>query len=105
MRATTFSLALVAWIILAGTANCGTVITTNLPPNTAIVNIDGKQDGVATFSGTNGDQWYHPFFTGGATGLLQYTIQPGTYSFALTNPTLAATAFPALTGAQLGQIF
>ena len=37
--------------------------------------------------------------------LLQYSIQPGTYSFRLTNPTLAAAEFPTLTGSQLGQIF
>jgi hypothetical protein len=36
---------------------------------------------------------------------LQYTVQPGAYSFHLTNPSLAAAQFPALTSGQLGQMF
>jgi len=38
----------------------GTVITANLPANTAIVNIDARADGAASY---NGDQslWYQPF--------------------------------------------
>ncbi len=87
-----------------GRALGGTVITANLPANTAIVNISGTQDGAAGFDGSQ-DRWYHPFFTGGATGLLQYTIQPGTYTFHLINPSLATTQFPALNSAQLGEIF
>lgn len=37
--------------------SAGTVITSNLPPNTAIINISGTADGAAAF---NGDQslWY-----------------------------------------------
>jgi hypothetical protein len=86
-------------------AKCGNVITTNLPANTAIVNINAKQDGSATYSGVNQDLWYQPFFTGGASGLLQYAIQPGTYSFRLTTPSLAAAQFPGLTAGQLSQMF
>jgi hypothetical protein len=89
---------------LTETARGGTVVTTNLPANTAIVNINAKQDGAANWN-SGQDSWFQPFFTGGATGLLQYSIQPGTYSFRMTNPTLAAAEFPTLTGAQLGQIF
>lgn len=83
---------------------CGSVIVTNLPPNTAIVNIDARQDGAATY---NSDQslWYHPFYTGGATQLLEYAVAPGTYSFRAINPTDAAATFPALTSAQTNQIF
>jgi len=68
------------------------------------VNIDAKQDGAASFDGGQ-DNWFHPFFTGGATSLLQYTISPGFYTFQLTNPTLAASQFPSLTSGQLGQMF
>jgi hypothetical protein len=80
----------------------GTVLTNNLPANTAIVNINATQDGAATY---NSDQslWYHPFNTGG--NLLQYQIQPGTYSFRVINPADAARLFPALTPAQTNQIF
>lgn len=83
---------------------CGTVITTNLPAGTAIVNINAKQDGAANWNGGQ-DSWFDPFFTGGASELLQYTVQPGTYTFRLTNPTLVASEFPELTAAQLGQMF
>jgi hypothetical protein len=89
---------------LADATHGGTVITTNLPPNTAIVNINAKQDGAASWN-SGQDSWFHPFFTGGATSLLQYSIQPGTYSFRMTNPTLAAAEFPALTAGQLGETF
>jgi hypothetical protein len=83
----------------------GNVITANLPANTAIVNINAMQDGSANYSGVNQDLWYQPFFTGGASGLLQYAIQPGTYSFRLTTPSLAAAQYPGLTAGQLSQMF
>ena len=72
--------------------------------NTAIININATQDGAATF---NSDQslWYHPFFTGGAAQLLEYTVQPGSYSFRVVNPADAAQMFPALTAGQASQIF
>jgi hypothetical protein len=84
--------------------HAGTVITSNLPPNTAIININGTQDGAASF---NGDQslWYQPFSTSGVTNLLRYTVQPGTYSFRVVDPADAAQLFPALTTNQLGQIY
>jgi len=82
----------------------GTVLTANLPANTAIINISGTQDGAATY---NGDQslWYHPFYTGGTTHLLTYTVAPGTYFFRALNPVDAAHLFPALTAGQTNQIF
>jgi hypothetical protein len=82
----------------------GTVITANLPANTAIINISGTQDGIVNF---NGDKslWFNPIFTGGATQFLQYTFQPGTYTFHIVNPADAAQLFPALTLAQTNQIF
>ena len=60
-------------IVFLPPALAGTVITANLPANTAIVNISGTQDGAASY---NGDQslWYHPFSTVGT--LLEYTVQP-----------------------------
>jgi hypothetical protein len=80
------------------------VITANVPENTAIINIDARQDGAAVF---NGDQslWYRPFFTGGATQLLEYAVAPGTYSFRVINPADAAKDFPGLTTDQTNQIF
>ena len=105
MRITTvLGVAAASIVVLPAVAEAGTTITTNLPANTAIVNISGTQDGAASFDG-NQDKWFHSFFTGGATGLLQYTIQPGTYTFRLTNPTLAATQFQQLTGTQLSHSF
>jgi hypothetical protein len=92
-------------MLTANRTLAGSVITSNLPANVAaIVNIDARQDGAASFDGGQ-DNWFHPFFTGGATNLLQYTIAPGFYTFQLTNPTLAATQYPALAGGQLGQMF
>src|SRR5664279_2354576 len=83
----------------------GTVIMTNLPANTAIVNINAKEDGAAVYSGFNEALWYQPFFTGGAAQLLEYTVQPGTYGFRVINSTDAAQLFPALTASQASQIF
>jgi hypothetical protein len=83
----------------------GTVITTNLPANTAIVNISGTEDGAAVYSGVNAALWYQPFFTGGAAQLLEYTVQPGTYGFRVINPADAARLFPALIASQASQIF
>ena len=95
------TLALAA-ILLAPPVWGGTVITDNLPANTAIVNISGTQDGAASY---NSDQslWYQPFNTGGT--LLEYTVQPGAYGFRVVNPADAARLFPALTPAQTNQIF
>ncbi len=82
----------------------GSIITANLPAGTAIVNINARQDGAGSY---NGDQslWYNPFFTGGATQLLEYSVQPGTYTFQVINPAAAAIAFPALTPTDLSQIY
>ena len=80
----------------------GTVITTNLPTNTGIINIDARADGAASF---NGDQslWYHPFNTSGT--LLEYPIPSGTYSFRVVNPADAERLFPSLTAQQTNQIY
>ena len=82
-----------------GIARAGSVITTNLPADVAaIVNIDARTDGAASF-GPNQSSWFQPF------GTAQLTLGPGTYSFDLTSPTDALTAFPALTTAQRGSLF
>jgi len=81
----------------------GTIITSNLPANTAIINIDSRAYGSAQFNGQAQSQWFHPFNT--SNSLLEYTVQPGTYQFRVVNPTDAAGLFPALTGPQLSNIF
>lgn len=82
-------------------AKCGTVITANLPANTAIVNIDAHADGAAAASGDQ-SLWYQPFNT--SSSLLEYTVQPGTYAFRVVNPSDAAAMFPSLTSGQTSQI-
>ena len=83
-------------------ARAGTVITANLPANTAIINIDGRADGAANFDGGQ-SHWFQPFNTGST--LLEYTVQAGTYGFRVINPADAAARFPALTLAQTNQIY
>jgi hypothetical protein len=90
-------------LFAAEATHAGSVITTNLPANTAIINISGTQDGAATYDGSQ-DKWYGPFSASGAAALLKYTIQPGAYTFKITNPTLAASQFPSLTSTQLSTI-
>ena len=82
-------------------ASAGTVITDNLPPNTAIVNINGQADGAAAY---NGDQslWYQPFSIG---TLPELTVPPGTYSFRIVDPADAARLYPGLSTAQTNQIY
>ena len=95
----------IVWLGLAPVvARGGTVLTANLPANTAIVNIDARLDGAAAYDGPQ-DKWYHPFSAQGASELLQYTIQPGTYQFRVINPAAAAAQFPALTTTQQALMF
>jgi hypothetical protein len=92
-------------LIVAGMARPllgGTLITTNLPPNTAIINIDSRADGAAAYNG-NQSLWYQPFNTSGS--LLEYTLPAGTYGFRVVNPEDAAALFPALTSTQTNQIY
>ncbi|MGH7953867.1 MAG: hypothetical protein ACREFE_18370, partial [Limisphaerales bacterium] len=79
----------------------GTVITDNLPANTAIINISATQEGA------NGGQdlWDAPFYTGGATQFLEYTVQAGAYNFRIIDPADAAQLFPALTSEQTNEIY
>src|SRR6185437_261897 len=73
-------------------AFAGTIITNNLPANTAIININAVQDGAGSY---NGDQslWYQPFYSGGATQLLSYAVPAGTYTFRIINAADAAQLF------------
>jgi hypothetical protein len=91
-----------ATAIFAPQLHAGTVITNNLPANFAIINIDARADGSASY---NSDQalWYRPFTT--STNLLQYTVQAGSYNFRVINPADAARLFPALTPQQTNQMF
>jgi len=83
----------------------GTIITANLPANNVIVNISGTQDGAANYGGPNQAYWYHPFPTGGAAQLLEYTLSAGTYGFRVIDPADALKMFPSLASIQLNQMY
>jgi hypothetical protein len=93
-----------ALMLSPAAAQAGSVITANLPPRTAIVNIDARQDGALNYDGPQ-DKWYRPFSSLGAGSLLTYTIEPGVYRLIIINPTLAAQQFPALTTTQLNSMY
>ena len=76
----------------------GKTITTNLPAGMAIVNVSGTQDGASASAGTGQSLWFQPFSTLGQ--LVEYTIQPGTYTFRAISPADAVSLFPSLTTAQ-----
>lgn len=82
-------------------ALAGSLISTNLPSGTTIVNIDGRNDGAAAY-GPEQSYWYQPFAQNG--NLLELTLGPGTYSFGLIDPQDAQARFPSLTSSQLGTI-
>lgn len=94
--------ALSAALLPAPAAHAGTVITTNLPTSTAILNIDARSDGAAAFSQPNPPQayWYQPTATAPSI-----TLAAGTYTFRIINPTDAASLYSRLTNAQLSQIY
>ncbi len=84
-------------------AHAGTVITTNLPTNTAaIVNIDATNDGARVFT-PDQSTWYQPFAVNGA--FTELTLGPGTYSFGLIDPADSVAAFPSLTSSQRAQLY
>ena len=88
----------------SGAVFAGSVISTGLPADTAIINISGTADGAALYDPTNFQTyWFSPFNTGGT--LLEYTVQPGRYAFRIVNATDAASLYPTLTSAQLSQIY
>ncbi len=79
-------------------ALAGSVITTNVPTGTEIVNIDARADGAAS-SANNFSDWFQPFAND-----VSITLTPGTYTFGIVDPTDAVASFPTLTSAQLGTI-
>lgn len=85
--------------LIGETASAGTVINTNLPVGTSIVNIDARADGAGSF---NGDQslWFQPTPTAPSV-----TLPAGTYRFRIINPSDAATLYPNLTSTQRNQIY
>jgi hypothetical protein len=93
------SLALLAVWFLPQAIFAGTLINTNLPTGATIVNIDGTQDGAASYSGPNQEYWYQPF------NGVQVNLQPGTYQFRVIDPADAASFYPSLTAGQLNQIY
>ena len=90
-------------MIVPGSSNAGTIITTNLPAGDVIININALQDGAAEYGGTPSyNDWYQPFNT--SNTLLEYTFQPGTYQFRILDHTDAQVLCPLLTSSQLNQI-
>lgn len=84
--------------------NLSSIINTNLPAGTAaIVNISASCDGAGNSNGSQ-SQWFNPF-NACNQGLLELTLQPGTYTFTVISPVDAATQFPNLTPAQLNQMY
>lgn len=97
-----FRIAFASFLILSSSwAAAGTVISTNLPSDTWIVNIDGRNDGAHSFDADQSN-WYGPFAVNG--NLLQLSLKAGTYKFTLVDSADAQAAFPNLTFDQLSQI-
>ena len=91
-----FQAAVFAVILVGGSSViAGTVLTTNIPAGSAIINIDAATDGAAAFSDPNADAWFSPLHV--SSNLLEYTFQPGTYTFRVINQNDAATMFASLT--------
>jgi hypothetical protein len=96
-----FSLIIASYGFVAGIASAGTVITTNLPSGTTIVNIDSRADGAGAFSSDSAQSfWYQPTPTAPSVTLLA-----GTYRFRIIDPSDAATLYPNLTSSQRNQIY
>lgn len=91
----------------AAAARAGTVINTNLPAGTTIVNINAQTDGAAAYSQPNPPQafWYQPFTLDTANGFASVTLAAGTYAFRIIDPADAAAIFPNLTNTQLSQVY
>jgi hypothetical protein len=86
---------------LSSGSYAGSVISTNLPADNYIVNIDGRNDGAAGFDGGQ-DRWYQPFAVNGS--ILQLTLPAGEYKLDVVNAVDAAARYPTLTSGQLGTI-
>jgi sugar lactone lactonase YvrE len=95
---------LVCTFALLHQASASTVITANLPANTAIININATQHGAQNHD-PNYAHWYQPFSTDGAASLLRYRVLAGTYRFRVIDSSDAAQLFPDLTAAQKSEVF
>lgn len=90
-------------LALPSASYCG-VITTDLPANTAIVNVDASVYGAGP---SDGDKavWTGPFHLGGGS-LLEYTIPAtGTYDLRVIDPADASALYPTLTAPDLSSIY
>ena len=56
-------------------ATAGSGILSNLPPNTAVINLNARADGACVFN-SGQSLWYQPFRPGGPGQLLTYTVPP-----------------------------
>ena len=103
---TFFLLPVVLLLSHAGHLLAGSVLSTNLPAGTVIVNINAQEDGTATYGGGNtGQAFFYQPFGSGPNGLLSIPVSAGTYTFRIVDPADAAKEFPSLTAAQLSSIF
>ena len=103
---TFFLLPVVLLLGHAGRLLAGSVINSNLPAGTVIVNINAQEDGTAGYGGGNtGQAFFYQPFGSGPDGLLSIPVSPGTYTFRIVDPADAAKEFPSLTTAQLSTIF
>ncbi len=93
----TRNLSAIAILAFAQAALAGSLITTNVPTGTTIVNIDARNDG-ASISRNSDNDWSLPF------GNASLTLGPGTYSFTIVDRTDAASTFPLLASSQLDTI-
>lgn len=87
--------------------HAGSVINTNLPAGTSIVNVNAQQDGAGSYNGGASGQalWHSPFSSQGASNLLTLPVAAGTYTFSIISPADAVGQFPALTTAQRDSMF
>ena len=79
-------------------AHAGSIITTNLPAGTTIMNIDGTVDG-ATGNDPAGGLFSQPYPTD-----ISISVPAGTYEFSVIDPADAIAEFPALSAAQIAEI-
>ena len=81
--------------------HAGSVINTNLPADTTIVNIDARADGAGAYSSDTAQSfWYQPTPTAPSI-----TLPAGTYRFRVIDRKDAASRYPKLTPAQLDLIY
>ncbi len=87
--------------VLSSGAYAGSIISTNLPANNYIVNIDGRNDGAASFDGGQ-DRWYQPFAVN--SSILELTLPAGEYKFDVVDAVDAQARYSSLTSGQLATV-